>query len=482
MVKSSKRLNPIILCLFMLVIAFGITSFSSSLVHTIYSFSYDSFAYRYMGMLMAKGGVPYVDAFDNKGPVLYIIEYLGYIINRHYGIFLMELIFVLSFLLIQFCICSKFLPYKWSVICTLVSVSPLSFTFVGNMCEEYSLLFIAIGLYYFIDYFVFHKANWYGLVLCGFSFGVVLLIRPNMVVMWAVMCLAVIIKEIANNHSFPVKYLFLFTMGFLLIFIPVLVWLSCNGAVEECFKDYILSNFKYINHDNSSTQVLKALWGFFINTGMPAYVSSLVFMMIFEKKADNNLFFHLFYVICLILTVCSLSIKGVLYLNYAMIVTPLYAYPISVFFRFLLKKNNKKINIICFLSCIAACLPLISFMFCNTINFSRSYMRGNPYPAYEQKVLDYIEMNTGVEDRILVLGYKCLYYVESDRLCSTKFYYQLNDNVTYPDGVETVISDINAELPKIIIVEGGVDWEGLFRYYDRYDLVNGYPGIWKLRE
>ena len=118
----------------------------------------------------------------------------------------------------------------------------------------------------------------------------------------------------------------------------------------------------------------------------------------------------------------------------------------------------------------------------NIFSFLQSYNNGNPYHSYDRKVLDYIETNTGADDKILVLGYKCFYYVESDRLCSTKFYYQLNDNATYPDGVDAVISDINAELPELIIVEGGVDWEGLFGYYDRYDRVDGYPGVWKLRD
>ena len=118
----------------------------------------------------------------------------------------------------------------------------------------------------------------------------------------------------------------------------------------------------------------------------------------------------------------------------------------------------------------------------NVIGFSKSYLQGNPYISDDQKVLDYIQSNTSSDDRILVLGYKCLYYVESDRLCSSIFYYQLNDNQTYPDGSEVVLDAINEELPKLIIVEGGVDWENLFRYYDKYQRIDGFSGIWRIIE
>lgn len=482
MVKSKKRISLAIIYVFLLAIAFGITSYSSTLVHTTFCSAYDSYAYRYMGMLMAKGGIPYIDAFDNKGPVLYLIEYFGYVINREYGIYLLEMAFVYAFLILQFKICSKFLDSFRALICTLLSVSILSFTFVGNMCEEYSLFFISVGMYVFIEYFVFHRTSRFLLIVSGFSFGCVLLIRPNMVVMWGVLCVAVIINEIISNYKIPIGYMISFVLGLLIILIPILIWLITNGALVECYKDYILSNFNYINHDNSVVKTIDVFWNYFFSLGTPWYIFILLALMALETREKANILFNISYIICVLLTVCSLSLKGVLFLNYAMIISPLLPYPIAALVKFLHDKNIKKIDAVSMILCFLCSITLWIFMINNIICFAKAYLNGNPYQSDDQKVLELIESNSSPDDRILVLGYKCFYYVESDRLCSSIFYYQLNDNETYPDGPDAVLDDINDSLPRLIIVEGGVDWEKLFRYYDRYQRIEGYPGIWRLIE
>ena len=64
---------PVFLFLFL---AFGITCYSSTLLFITDCPHQDSYTFRYMGMLMAKGGLPYVDGFDNKGPLIYFLNFL----------------------------------------------------------------------------------------------------------------------------------------------------------------------------------------------------------------------------------------------------------------------------------------------------------------------------------------------------------------------------------------------------------------------
>ena len=42
----------------------------------------DSAAFVFIGKQMLKGKVPYLDYFDHKGPLLYLIEYAGLMISR----------------------------------------------------------------------------------------------------------------------------------------------------------------------------------------------------------------------------------------------------------------------------------------------------------------------------------------------------------------------------------------------------------------
>lgn len=55
----------------------------------------DSSVFRYVAYVMKKGGIPYRDTFDHKGPVLYLINYLGLLINLN-GVWIVEVIFMLA--------------------------------------------------------------------------------------------------------------------------------------------------------------------------------------------------------------------------------------------------------------------------------------------------------------------------------------------------------------------------------------------------
>ena len=94
-----SKIKTFLPCLLFAFISFGITCYSSTLLRVTSCPHQDSYAYRYIGMLIAKGGMPYLDAFDNKGPVLYIINWLGYLISKSFGVYLFELLFIFLFFL-----------------------------------------------------------------------------------------------------------------------------------------------------------------------------------------------------------------------------------------------------------------------------------------------------------------------------------------------------------------------------------------------
>ena len=54
--------------------------------------STDSSVFRTVAMMMDKGYMPYRDSFDHKGPLLYIIDYVGMKISYTHGIWIIEYI------------------------------------------------------------------------------------------------------------------------------------------------------------------------------------------------------------------------------------------------------------------------------------------------------------------------------------------------------------------------------------------------------
>ena len=54
----------------------------------------DSTYYLYFGQAMEKGLVMYADIFDHKGPLLFVINYIGILISESYGVWLMGFAFM----------------------------------------------------------------------------------------------------------------------------------------------------------------------------------------------------------------------------------------------------------------------------------------------------------------------------------------------------------------------------------------------------
>jgi hypothetical protein len=430
-----------------------------------------------MGMLMAKGGVPYRDAFDNKGPIMYLINWIGYVINKEYGIYFVELIFVYGFILTQYKFSLKFSSKINSVIFVIASITSLSVFFVGNWTEEYSLLFYAVGINIFIDYLIFDKDDWYRIVLCGVSCCCAFFLRPNMISLWIVFAIAIIIRYIKKYKKFPIKISIWFSVGVGAVLLPTLIWLGCAGALNEFWKDFVLSNITYATDHAVVTGRWKVFFDFFISSNMELHIILLIYMIIKKKNAFTNIS----YIAYMLLNLYLISMKGVLFNNYAMTIVPSLLYPICSFDLYIVKYWKLTTQKLYVSLCGLMSIMLIVFLFNNFTQLIDKMMMGNPYEIEDDFIVSQINEYTDPDDRILVLGYKCFYYVASDRLSSTIFYYSTN-NYGYPDGHQAVVDAVNENLPKLIVVEGGEDPEDLFQHYDQYEMIDNNPMLWILKE
>ena len=113
---------------------------------------WDESVFAYVGRGILEGEVPYVDRWDHKGPVTYIIYALGSILEERWGIWLINV----SFMLV-----SAFLSYRiaqrefgstaglFSAATLLIYVTKLGGG--GGLTESYALLFQLLALYLFLS-------------------------------------------------------------------------------------------------------------------------------------------------------------------------------------------------------------------------------------------------------------------------------------------------------------------------------------------
>ena len=139
------------LAAFLFVFLFSCTT-SPLYEHHPFWFHGDSGIFQEMGVCLAQGGTPYVDLFDHKGPVLWFIQALGILISPRWGLLILQTLFLYITLVLW---------HKTVIILTqkqvpslLISLLGLFFLMAfyqrGNLCEEWSLLFISIPIFLYI--------------------------------------------------------------------------------------------------------------------------------------------------------------------------------------------------------------------------------------------------------------------------------------------------------------------------------------------
>ncbi len=474
--KSSKNKNIVYYCLFVLL-SFFITCSSTSLLLKEDYLNPDSYVYRYMGMLIAKGGLPYRDGFDNKGPFLYILNFLGYCINKRYGVWIIEFIFVLAFLIASYKLALKFLDSFASFICVVFSINSFGVVFEGNMNEEYALFFLIVSIYIFVDYFIFDRVNIFKIFICGLCFSAVFLLKPNMVILWPIFCIYVVVDYLVRQKKFPVKFTIAFFAGAVSLAAPFVIWMGVTGILNEYWKDCFLTNFMMTEGMFIPYELFLTMKRFFFESMMEVHLVFLLFL-IYKRK---NVVFNFVYILFMFLNLYMTSMSCFNAMHYGMILIPCSLYPSCAFVRYCFDTKLKEKNKLIYLLLAVASAGLFVFLARNISKFCVSMSEGNSIDPFKGDIISLIEENTDPDDEILVIGYACSYYVLSDRIAPTKFFYQLI-HVHYPDGDDIMKEDINSTRPKMIIFENDLAFGDLYEHLDCYELIDFEHGVWLLKD
>ena len=251
---KSKSVNKILLTsLFFVsaVIFLVIFSWNTSPLYTF--FGYDSSIFKSMGKFMADGLTPYKDFFDHKGPIIILVEWIGFGITKSdYTMLLLQAIFLTASLFGVYKIANIFMNSKKSVVLTLVSLLVLSLVMSGqggNTVEEWILPFIVWSSYFAVKFFAYKEKehNYKYSILYGITFAIAAFSRLTNaipVLIFAGVIFVYLIKQKAWMNIF--KNILAFVVGALIITIPILIWFAVNGAMDDMIYATFIFNFKYM--------------------------------------------------------------------------------------------------------------------------------------------------------------------------------------------------------------------------------------------
>jgi hypothetical protein len=405
-----------------LVLSFVVSLQSNSNIFVYREQGVDSAVFQYVAKMMKLGFLPYKDTFDHKGPLLYLIDLAGLSVNEKWGIWLVELVFLSVTFIFMYKSFRLWAGRLISLFVLLISFSPFGdYFYGGNFSEEYSLPFIAVSLYIFLDYFKNDKINDLRLIACGFSFGAVMLLRANNAGLWPAMCLFVLIYCFIRKDLKPVvRYICMFLIGIAVILVPISVWLFSKGIFSDFIDCYLGFNMLY-----SKSGFLTKLNGIKLFLSDPPVSLSVIICLFFALK---NKSYKAFGYVALILAVLAfISLPEKVYTHYGIVIIPVIMCPYAVLFSNIKKEKISLINglkyVIALFSAVLILTPT-SFSLYERAVYDLSHVGEEYYPETYEYVVAFTDYYTGKDDRVIYFGNCNRYYLLTDRLSASRFSYQ----------------------------------------------------------
>jgi len=205
-----------------------------------------------IGKCIFNGQVLYTDVFDHKGPVIFFIYGIGYLISHTTltGVFIMELLAWVGLMLSIYFSCRLFLGKQPSLLICLVFPFFLSGHLKsGGSAEEFILAFVAVSLFLFLKFFTGdvnrgHKPLY--MFIHGILFSLTLFTKINLIIFWIfpVSAIFLILLYGKNIKNFTLNLL-TFIAGLSVVALPVCLYLYTNNALEEGYEVYINLNSRY---------------------------------------------------------------------------------------------------------------------------------------------------------------------------------------------------------------------------------------------
>ena len=208
----------------------------------------DSAVFLLIGREILRGGMPYRDLFDHKGPVIYLANALGQAAGGMAGVWLLELFALAGSLLFFYRTARLFAGRAAAVLAAaavLLACVPLLKG--GNFAETYALPFQAATLYWLCRYLKQDRfLSPAETARCGAEFAAVFLLRPNITGIWILFCAAVFADAVCRKRwRFLVSRAGAFLFGTAAVAAPVLVWLAAGGAFPDFIRQFWLYNLEY---------------------------------------------------------------------------------------------------------------------------------------------------------------------------------------------------------------------------------------------
>lgn len=222
----------------------SLSPLTSSMLHR------DSGIFLSIGWQLTHGKVLYLQTWDDKQPLIFLINALGLIIGNGsvWGVWVLECLFIVATVLLTYILLQRILPSFASFIVTSTSFLSIYLVMSGNFTEEYALFFQTAILFVFGIFYLPKKGKrsrgWASLLL-GILTGLSFCLKQTYIdVAIAVALLAVFIAWVEGDHSIFINLIWVM-VGFILVQGTLVGYFFFNGALKSYWESAFLFNKYY---------------------------------------------------------------------------------------------------------------------------------------------------------------------------------------------------------------------------------------------
>ncbi len=437
----------ILLYLFLVALLFvTIFSYTTSPLYNLNGFTPDSIIFQIIGKYWVQGSIPYKDLWDMKGPYIYFINAIGYLLtNSRTGIYVIQIIFMWFTLLCIYNICNQVVAPCLSYFIILLSLASLSYIYEGgNLTEEYILLPLTLSFYYVFkwinQYESEHTINHlpqhsivYGIVL-----GLSLMTRLTNALS---ICTAVFIIIVILLFHKKYKNLFYnalyFLLGFIITTLPFFLYFHHHQALYEMWKATFLFPIKYAS--NTYMDIMDIGIHYFILSYFSSILLMLLVIFIIIKWRIITLRYILYFLVAFIPFIWFCQGNG--YGHYGMTVFPLFLLAILEIKKMRMQYSYYIVSILLIIGCSSKLLFVskMNNIHNQEIKDCRLFLNSNSYIDYSS-----------------FIAYECLpdiYLTENIRPSVPIFSLQEMGKDRIPEWHQYVLTKFEKYKPKWILVK-----------------------------
>ncbi len=215
----------------------------------------DSGVFLYAGQELLRGGFPYIDAWDHKGPLLYLLNAAGARLagGDIFGVLLLETILVSSaFVVFSVALQGQFGRLPVALAGSLGVATFFNVNEGGNMTETWTFPFALIAYALFVRDRVGHseaRPSMLTLAALGIAIAVAALIRPSNGLGLSVLALFAVFIP-GDRFLSALRRTALLVASGSVVALPVLGFVASAGALEEMWQQYVVFN---VDHSTTTS-------------------------------------------------------------------------------------------------------------------------------------------------------------------------------------------------------------------------------------